>query len=109
MARVYATNFKEKDARGMIGLNKSWGYSYLNFSIFDDEQAIPDGSRDSLTRQFTQQISEADTYRPVVPASELNSYSLPTLHQHVQLYRIYDNSNFYHRQRKPDREFGLSI
>ncbi|SDT64176.1 iron complex outermembrane recepter protein [Mucilaginibacter mallensis] len=92
--RVYATNFKEKDARAMIGLNKSWGYSYLNASIFDDEQAIPDGSRDSLTRQFTKQITDADTYRPVVPASELNSYDLPVLHQHVQLYRIYDNSNF---------------
>jgi len=92
--RVYATNFKEKDARAMIGLNKAWGYSYLNASIFDDEQAIPDGSRDSLTRQFTKQITDADTYRPIVPASDLNSYALPALHQHVQLYRIYDNSNF---------------
>jgi iron complex outermembrane receptor protein len=92
--RVYATNFKEKDARAMIGLNKSWGYSYLNASIFDDEQAIPDGSRDSLTRQFTKQVTEADLFRPIVPASELNSYNLPVLHQHVQLYRIYDNSNF---------------
>jgi len=92
--RVYATNFQEKDARVMLGLNKSWGSSYLNASIFDDMQAIPDGSRDSLTRQFTKQITEADTYRPIVPASELNSYSIPTLHQHVQLYRIYDNSTF---------------
>jgi iron complex outermembrane receptor protein len=92
--RVYATNFKEKDARAMIGLNKSWGYSYLNASIFDDEQAIPDGSRDSITRQFTKQVTEADLFRPIVPASELNSYNLPVLHQHVQLYRIYDNSNF---------------
>ena len=44
--RVYATNFDEKDARAMIGLNKSWGYSYLNASLFDDLQAIPDGSRE---------------------------------------------------------------
>ena len=92
--RVYATNFNEKDGRVMVGLNKSWGYSYLNASIFDDEQAIPDGSRDPLTRQFTKQISDADTIREVVPESELNSYGLPVLHQHVQLYRIYDNSNF---------------
>jgi iron complex outermembrane receptor protein len=91
--RVYATNFNEKDARAMIGLNKSWGYSYLNASLFDDLQAIPDGSRDSLTRKFTKQITDSDTYRPIVPESELNSYSIPTLHQHVQLYRIYDNSN----------------
>src|SRR6202012_1499018 len=92
--RVYGTNFNEKDARIMLGLTKSWGYSYLNASVFDDEQAIPDGSRDSITRQFTKQITDADTYRPIVPESELNSYTLPTLHQHVQLYRIYDNSNF---------------
>ncbi len=91
--RVYATNFNEKDARGMIGLNKSWGSSYLNLSLFDDLQAIPDGSRDSLTRQFTKQITDADTYRPIVPESQLNSYGIPTLHQHVQLYRIYDNTN----------------
>jgi iron complex outermembrane receptor protein len=92
--RVYATGFQEKDARAMIGLNKSWGYSYLNASIFDDLQDIPDGSRDSVTRQFTQQITDADTYRPIVPASALNSYAIPVLHQHVQLYRIYDNSSF---------------
>lgn len=92
--RVYATNFDEKDARAMIGIHKSWGSSYLNASIFDDLQAIPDGSRDSVTRQFTKQITDADTYRPIVPESELDSYAIPVLHQHVQLYRLYDNSNF---------------
>ncbi|WP_094568689.1 TonB-dependent receptor [Mucilaginibacter xinganensis] len=92
--RVYATNFKEKDARFMIGLNKSWGTSYLNASVFDDQQAIPDGSRDSLTRKFTKQVTEDDLSRQVVSPSELNSYNIPVLHQHVQLYRIYNNSNF---------------
>ena len=92
--RVWATNFDEKDARAMVGVNKSWGYSYLNASLFDDLQAIPDGSRDSLTRKFTKQITDSDTYRPIVPGSELNSYSIPVLHQHVQLYRVYDNSSF---------------
>src|SRR3569833_1651891 len=92
--RVYATGFKEKDARVMFGLNKSWGYSYLNASLFDDQQDIPDGSRDSTTRKFTKQITEDDAFRPIVPESELNSYAIPVLHQHVQLYRIYSNSNF---------------
>ncbi|MGN6640211.1 MAG: TonB-dependent receptor [Mucilaginibacter sp.] len=91
--RVYGTGYREKDARIMVGLNKNWGYSYLNASVFDDEQEIPDGSRDSLTRKFTQQITDADTYRPIVPGSVLNSYAVTPLHQHVQLYRIYDNSN----------------
>ncbi|HEY8930276.1 MAG TPA: TonB-dependent receptor [Mucilaginibacter sp.] len=91
--RVYATNFKEKDARFMVGLNKNWGTSYFHFSLFDDQQAIPDGARDSVTRQFTKQVTE-DGEMQIVPKSELNSYSIPVLHQHVQLYRIYNNSNF---------------
>src|SRR6202008_1690669 len=53
----------------------------------------PDGSRDSLG-QFTKQITEADTYRPVVSAQELKSYTITPLHQHVQHYRIYSNNNF---------------
>ncbi|MGF7079680.1 TonB-dependent receptor [Mucilaginibacter sp. UYCu711] len=92
--RVYNTAFREKDARVMLGVNKSWGYSYFNATLFDDLQEIPDGSRDSVTRQFTKQISDADNYRPTVTNSELNSYSISPNHQHVQLYRIYNNSNF---------------
>jgi len=92
--RVWATNFEEKDARINLGLNKSWGYSHFNASLFDDLQAIPDGSRDSISRKFTKQITEADLFRPIVSNAELNSYGIPVLHQHVQLYRIYNNSNF---------------
>ncbi|WP_183562473.1 TonB-dependent receptor [Mucilaginibacter sp. SP1R1] len=92
--RVYATGYKEKDARVMVGLNKSWGYSYLHASLFDDEQDIPDGSRDSLRRFTKQVVEDGDAFRPTVSPSELNSYAIPTLHQHVQLYRIYNNSNF---------------
>jgi iron complex outermembrane receptor protein len=92
--RVYNTAYQERDARAMIGVNKSWGYSYFNASIFDDQQEIPDGSRDSITRKFTKQISEDDAFRPIVTNAELNSYAISPLHQRVQLYRIYNNSNF---------------
>lgn len=92
--RVYATGYQERDARVMVGVNKSWGYSYFHASLFDDKQDIPDGSRDSASRRFTKQITESDLYRPIVSNSELNSYGIPVLHQHVQLYRIYNNSNF---------------
>ena len=93
--RVYASNFHETDARAMVGITKSWGYSYLNASLFNDVQAIPDGSRDAVTRQFTQQITDADTVRTIVPQSVLNSYQIPVLHQLVQLYRVYDNSSIH--------------
>ncbi len=92
--RVYQTKYNENDVNAYIGLQRAWGYSHLNFSVYDNLQEIPDGSRDSVTRQFTKQISEADNSRPIVSNQELNSYTIGVLHQHVQHYRAYSASNF---------------
>ncbi|HTI09856.1 MAG TPA: TonB-dependent receptor [Puia sp.] len=92
--RVYNTAFNETDAGLALGLHRSWGYSHLSLSLFDDLQEIPDGSRDSATRKFTKQITEADTVRPIVSDEELKSYSIGVLHQHVQHYRVYSTNNF---------------
>jgi len=92
--KVYATNFDETDANASFGLNKKWGFSHVTVSMFNDLQAIPDGSRDSATRQFTKQITEVDTFRPIVSNQELNTYKMPVLHQHVQLYRVMWDNNF---------------
>ncbi|MCC6690444.1 MAG: TonB-dependent receptor [Bacteroidia bacterium] len=92
--RVYGTSFNETDANGYIGINRYWGYSHLNFSVYDDAQSVPDGSRDSLTRKFTRQINEADTVRPIVSTEQLNSYKIPVIYQRIQHYRIYSTNNF---------------
>src|ERR1019366_1195432 len=92
--RVYGTKYNENDVNAYIGLQRAWGYSHLNFSVYDNLQEIPDGSRDSVTRQFTKQISEADNFRPIVSNQELNSYTIGVLHQHVQHYRVYSANNF---------------
>lgn len=92
--RVFNTAFKETDANLSFGLHRSFGYSHVNISLYDDIQEIPDGSRDSATRQFTKQITEADTFRPIVTPSELTSYTITPLHQHVQHFRAYSANNF---------------
>lgn len=92
--RVYNTGFKETDANATFGLHRNWGYSHLSLSLFNDLQEIADGSRDSVTRKFTQQITEADTFRPIVSDEALKSYTISTLHQHVQHYRAYLANNF---------------
>jgi iron complex outermembrane receptor protein len=92
--RVFGTAFNETDADASLGLHRKWGYSHLDFVLFDDLQEIPDGSRDSATRRFTRQISEADTVREIVSNGDLNSYKMEKLHQHVQHYRIYSGNSF---------------
>ncbi len=104
--RVYGTAYNESDANGYIGLNKKWGYSHLNFSLFDDQPEIPDGSRDSTTRKFTKQITEVDTIRPIVSNSELKSYKITALHQHVQHFSISSLNNFIIGSGKIEVNFG---
>jgi iron complex outermembrane receptor protein len=92
--RVYNTAFNETDGTLSLGLHRAFGYSHLNLSVFDDLQEIPDGSRDSATRQFTKQITDSDSFRPIVTNAELHSYAITPLHQHVQLYHVYSTNNF---------------
>lgn len=92
--RVFGTAFNETDANASFGFHGKWGYSHLNVVLYDDLQEIPDGSRDSASRHFTRQITEADTVRQIVSDADLNSYAIEKLHQHVQHYRIYVSNNF---------------
>ncbi len=94
--RVFGTAFNETDANASLGLHRKWGYSHLDFVLFDDLQEIPDGSRDSATGKFTRQIYDgnADTVRQIVSNADLNTYSIEKLHQHVQHYRIYSANAF---------------
>ena len=92
--RVYSTAFNENDATLSLGLHRAFGYAHLNISMYDDLQEIPDGSRDSATRQFTKQVTDSDSFRPVVSDQQLHSYAINTLHQHVQLFHVYSTNNF---------------
>ncbi|MDE3251182.1 MAG: TonB-dependent receptor [Bacteroidota bacterium] len=105
--RVYGTAFNETDASASLGIHRKWGYSHLNFVMYDDLQEIPDGSRDSASRRFTKQISEADTVRPIVSDAELNSYRINPLHQHVQHYRLFWNNNIILGSGRLDVNLGL--
>ena len=104
--KVFGTKYNENDLNGTIGLHKSWGYSHLNFSMYDNLQEVPDGSRDSTTRKFTKQISEEDTTRAIVSNKELNNYAIGLIHQHVQHYRAFSSSRFFFKKSKLDLNLG---
>lgn len=96
--RVYGTAFNEFNLSAMTGLEKKWGSTYLYATLYDNLQEIPDGSRDSLTRRFTRQVLENEDddikNRPIVPASDLRTYRINPLHQHIQHYRLFNRSHF---------------
>lgn len=93
--RVYGTNYNITNISTLAGYQTTKGYTHLNFTVFDNHQGIPDGSRDSISRKFTKQIFDEDDdllNRPIVPEKELNTYKVPDLSQHIQHYRIYSHS-----------------
>ncbi|WP_157676755.1 TonB-dependent receptor [Chryseobacterium sp. T16E-39] len=91
--RVYNTNFEEKNLSFLLGRKTNTSFSKINFTLYDNLQGIPDGSRDPKTGKFTYQVGEGDDddieKRPVVSDRELNSYALSPLHQRIQHYRLY--------------------
>lgn len=93
--RVYLTNYNITNLSALAGYKSDKGYTHLRLTLYDNHQAIPDGSRDSLTRKFTKQIFDDDDdilNRPIVSDRELNSYKIPDLAQHIQHYRAYLHS-----------------
>ncbi len=98
---VYNTNFRTTNASLTAQYRGASGFTTLNINLYDHKQGIPDGSRDSLTRQFTKQIYEIGgqpddniKQRPVVPYDSLNSYLLSPLHQRIQDYKFYSNNHY---------------
>jgi len=90
---VFNTGFKEINATAAGYFQKDKNSFSWHATLYDNMQEIPDGSRDSLTRQFTYPIAEGEqddpTTRPIVPVNQLKSYNLNPIHQRIQHYRAY--------------------
>ena len=90
---VYNTGFRELTLTGMAGVQRRWGSAHVYLTAYDNQQEIPDGSRDSLSRRFTRQVGEgaADDIkgRPLVANDELRSYRISDLRQRIRHYRAF--------------------
>lgn len=54
---VFNSKFNEKDFSGYIGLNKSWGFSHLLVSSFDQQPGLIEGDRDAATGRFLKLVN----------------------------------------------------
>ena len=74
---VYNSGFNENNLGGIIGLNKSWGYSHLHFSLYNITPGIVEGDRDSSTGKFTQlhYLPDGTFGENIVTENDLLSYN----------------------------------
>jgi len=93
--RVYNSGFKELDANGYVGVNKSWGYSHLVFNSFNQQLGLTEGARDSATGQFLKDIAVGgDVESVLVSGADLHGYGLDVPRQQVNHLRIGTDNSF---------------
>jgi iron complex outermembrane receptor protein len=93
---VFDSRFTENNFSGLIGLNKSWGYSHLSFSMYHMMAGIVEGARDSATGKFVKEVRVNDRVSTVelVNDADLHSYKMTTPHQDILHYKATWNNSF---------------
>ena len=72
---VPGSQFKERAARLMLGLNKRWGYSHLLWSCFHQTPSIVEGERDEVTGELVRGEGFTDHgYGKTLPFQQIKHY-----------------------------------
>jgi iron complex outermembrane recepter protein len=101
--------FRENSVHGMVGLNKSWGYTHLNFSAYNLMPGIVEGERDSATGKFIKPVALNDSTESFESATEQDckSYTPETPYQKIHHYKAILNSNFVLKDGSLKSSFGF--
>lgn len=89
--KVFNSRFNERNFGGYLGVNKSWGYSHLLISNFNQKIGMVEGTRDPATGGFMI-FPETALERPATQA-ELDSRELYTPYQGINHFKIASDNN----------------
>ena len=90
--KVFNSRFFEKNFGGYIGINKSWGYSHLLISNFNQKLGMVEGNRDTVTGAFLVYGETPDKH--TATTDELHSRTLFNPYQHITHFKIASDNNF---------------
>ncbi len=90
--KVLNSRFNEKNFGGYVGINKSWGYSHLIFSRFDQRLGLIEGDRDDATGKFI--LFVGSPLERIATPQDLDSRNLFVPQQRVQHNKIISDNNF---------------
>lgn len=92
---VYNSRFKERTASGLMGVNKSWGYSHLTLSYYFMQPGIIEGERDESTGKFVKQVFDpihGHTHEAIATRKDFKSYGRQLPYQQINHYKaVLDN------------------
>lgn len=89
--KVLNSRFYEHNFGGYFGLNKSWGYSHVLVSSFNQTLGVIEGARDSATGKFL--VYPETPYARVASGADLDSRSPLNPKQHITHFKIASDNN----------------
>ena len=90
--KVLNSRFNEKNFGGYIGINKSWGYTHLIFSRFNQHLGLVEGDRDDATGKFI--LYAGSPLERIATKADLDSRALLVPQQRVQHNKLILDNNF---------------
>ena len=90
--KVLNSGFNEKNVGGYIGINKSWGYSHIILSRFDQHLGLIEGERDDATGLFM--LFGGTPLERIATKADLDKRELFVPQQRVQHNKIVSDNNF---------------
>lgn len=85
--RIPNTGFKEQNLSAMLGFNKSWGYTHLNLSSFNQKLGLPDFDKNA---DGEYEDEDGNTLTP----AQIKSRDLLLPFQDVRHYKVALNNHF---------------
>lgn len=89
--KVFNSRFSENNFGGYVGINKSWGYSHLLISNFNQKLGVVEGARDVTTGAFL--IFPESPAERIATNEELNSRTFYTPGQNINHFKIATDNN----------------
>jgi iron complex outermembrane recepter protein len=90
--KVLNSRFQERNFGGYLGLNKSWGFSHLIVSAFNQKLGMVEGEREDASGKF---LLYADTpLERIAGSSDYEGHTPLVPYQHVQHYKIISDNSF---------------
>jgi iron complex outermembrane receptor protein len=90
--KVFNSRFFENNFGGYVGINKSWGYSHLLISSFNQKLGVVEGDRDSVNGKFL--VYPGTAFAHDATQSELDSREMMTPYQQINHFKIASDNNF---------------
>lgn len=90
-ANVLNSRFKELNFGGYVGINKSWGFSHLIVSKFNQKTGLIEGERDATTGEFL--IFAGTPSERIANKTDVQSRELFVPYQNIQHFKIATDNN----------------